>query len=106
VFSSDGRTLATGNFNGETYLWNLWNLQTGAHTVISEPGTVWAVAFSRDGTLAIGDADGANYLRAATTEGQGSALADPASGSDGAGAVAFSADGRSWRLATPTAPPT
>jgi hypothetical protein len=82
------------------------DLQTGARTVVSGPGTVWAVAFSRDGTLAIGDADGASYLRAATTGGQGGALADPASGSEGAGAVAFSADGGSWRLATPAAPPT
>ena len=92
AFSPDGATLATGNFNGDTYL---WNLRTGAHTVIPEPGTVWAVAFSRDGTLAIGDADGAAYLRAANaTGGQGSVLADPASGSEGVGALAFSADSR------------
>ena len=70
-------------------------LRTGVPTVIPEPGTVWAVAYSRDGTLAIGDADGAAYLRAATAaEGQGSVLADPASGSEGVGALAFSADGR------------
>ena len=92
AFSPDGRTLATGNFNGDTYL---WNLRTGVPTVIPEPRTVWAVAYSRDGTLAIGDADGAAYLRAATAaEGQGSVLADPASGSEGLGALAFSADGR------------
>jgi WD40 repeat protein len=51
AFSPDGATLATGNFNGDTYL---WNLRTGAHTVIPKPGAVWAVTYSRDGTLAIG----------------------------------------------------
>jgi WD40 repeat protein len=66
AFSPDGATLATGNFNGDTYL---WNLRTGARTVIPKPGAVWAVTYSWDGTLAIGDADGAAYLRAATATG-------------------------------------
>ena len=91
AFSADGTTIATGDSGGTAYLWNLAG-QT--HTVISEPGTVWAVAFSKNGTLAVGDADGSTYLRAAATGDNMATLTDPASGSQGVGAVAFSPDGR------------
>jgi len=86
AFSSDGKTLATGNFDGTTYL---WNLASGTHTVISEPGTVWAVAFSKDGMLAIGDDDGSTYLWDVATGGKTATLTDPASGSQCVGAVAI-----------------
>jgi WD40 repeat protein len=82
AFSPHGSTLATGDSGGTAYLWNLAG-QT--HTVISEPGTVWAVAFSKSGILAVGDADGSTYLRAAATGDYMATLTDPASGSQGVG---------------------
>jgi serine/threonine protein kinase len=91
AFSQDGRTLATGNLNGTVYL---WTVATGTSTVISEPGIVWAVAFGRDGALAIGDHDGRTYLRDVATGPDSAILTDPASGSQGVGAVAFSGDGK------------
>ena len=91
AFSADGTMIATGDSGGTAYLWNLAG-QT--HTVISEPRTVWAVAFSKSGILAVGDADGSTYLRAAATGDYMATLTDPASRSQGVGAVAFSPDGR------------
>jgi WD40 repeat protein len=90
AFSADGKTLATSSKSGATYL---WNLDSGSYSIISEPGTVWGVAFSPDGTLAIADDDGSTYLRNPAT-GQQTALPDPGSGSQGVGAVAFSPDGK------------
>jgi hypothetical protein len=90
AFSADGKTLATSSRSGATYL---WNLGSGSYSVISEPDTVWGVAFSPDGTLAIADNDGSTYLRNPAT-GQQTALPDPGSGSQGVGAVAFSPDGK------------
>ena len=89
AFSADGETLATGNFDGSTYI---WNISDGTHIVIPEPDTVWAVAFSRSGMLAIGDKDGTTYLWDIATSRQTATLTDP--GSQGVGAVAFSADGK------------
>ncbi len=91
AFSSDGKTLATGNSNGTAYL---WNLSSGAHTVISEPGPVWGVAFSKGGILAVGDNDGSTYLWDVATGSRSATLTDPASGAQGVGAVAFSPDGQ------------
>jgi serine/threonine protein kinase/WD40 repeat protein len=90
AFSADGTVIATGDSGGTAYLWNLAG-QT--QTVISEPDTVWAVAFSKNGMLAVGDADGSTYLRAAGTGDYIATLTDPASGSQGVGSVAFSPDG-------------
>ena len=91
AFSADGTMIATGDSGGTAYLWNLAG-QT--HTVITEPDTVWAVAFSKSGMLAVGDGDGSTYLRNAATGDYMATLTDPASGSQGVGAVAFSPDGR------------
>jgi serine/threonine-protein kinase len=91
AFSKDGRTIALGNSDGTAYL---WNLADGTHMVIPEPGTVWAVALSKSGLLAVGDADGSTYLRNTAASDNGATLTDPASGSQGVGAVAFSPDGQ------------
>jgi WD40 repeat protein len=65
AFSPDG-TLAAGNSDGSTYLWD-----TAAGTLtgtLTDPGPagsrqVRAVAFSKDGqTLAVGDSDRSVYL--------------------------------------------
>jgi hypothetical protein len=91
AFSPDGKTLVTGNDDGTTYV---WQIATGAHSVISEPGTVWGLAVSRQGILAIGDEDGSTHLYNLSTGNAGPTLPDPGSGSQGVGAVAFSPDGK------------
>jgi serine/threonine-protein kinase len=90
AFTPDGKVLATGNMDGTTYL---WNLATGTHTVITDPGTVWGLAISKDNLLAIGDSDGSTYLWDLRTGTQVATLRNPGSGSQGVGAVAFSPDG-------------
>jgi Protein kinase domain/WD domain, G-beta repeat len=91
AFSRDGKTLATGNSDGTAYL---WSLASGTHTIISEPRTVWAVAFGPGGMLAVGDMDGSTYLWDTAAGDEKATLTDPASGSQGVGAVAFSPDGK------------
>jgi len=91
AFSPDGKTLVTGNNDGTT---DIWRIGTGAHSVISEPGTVWGLAVSRQGILAVGDGDGSTYLYNLGTGNAAGRLPDPGSGSGGVGAVAFSPDGR------------
>ena len=91
AFSPDGKTLATGNYNGTTYL---WNVASGTHTVIPEPATVWGVAISKTDVLAIGDDNGSTYLRNLSTGNVSATLTDPATGSQGVGALAFSPDGK------------
>ncbi len=91
AFSTDGQTIAMGDSGGTAYL---WNPAAATRTVIPEPATVWAVALSKSGLLAIGDADGSTYLRDAVTGDSAGTLTDPGSGSQGVGAVAFSPDGQ------------
>jgi serine/threonine-protein kinase len=91
AFSPDGRTLATGNYNGSTYL---WNIARGTHTVIPAPATVWGVAISQSDVLAIGDDNGSTYLWNLRTGNASVTLTDPASGSHGVGALAFSPGGQ------------
>jgi WD40 repeat protein len=91
AFSPDGKTLTTGNYDGTTYL---WNIASGTHTVITEPATVWGVAISKSDVLAIGDKDGSTYLRDLSTGNASATLTDPATGSQGIGALAFSPDGQ------------
>ena len=91
AFGPDGKTLATGNYNGTTYL---WNIASGTHTVIPEPATVWGVAISKADVLAIGDDNGSTYLWNLSTGNASATLTDPATGSHGVGALAFSPDGK------------
>jgi WD40 repeat protein len=91
AFSPDGKTLATGNYDGTTYL---WNIASGTRTVITEPATVWGVAISKSDVLAIGDKDGSTYLWDLSTGKASATLTDPATGSQGVGALAFSPDGQ------------
>ncbi len=91
AFSPDGKTLTTGNYNGTTYV---WNISSGTRTVIPEPATVWGVAISKSDILAIGSANGSTYLWNLSTGKAGETLTDPATGSQGVGALAFSPDGR------------
>ncbi|HEY3903567.1 MAG TPA: hypothetical protein VGM14_06685, partial [Streptosporangiaceae bacterium] len=66
AFSPDGQTLAAGDHDGSTYLWNVAS-RTVAGMLATSPYSgqpkVWAVAFSPDGQLlATGDRAGVTDL--------------------------------------------
>jgi len=59
AFSPDGRTFATGSFDGRVIVWNLADLTRPRQFLVAGAGSVFSVAFSPDGrTVAAGDSDG------------------------------------------------
>jgi sugar lactone lactonase YvrE len=93
AFSPGGQTLAAGDADGST---DLWNFVTNEMTAsLADPGSkgVNSVAFGPDGkTLAAGDFNGHTYLWNVTTGKLTASLADP--GSKGLNSVAFGPDGK------------
>ena len=88
AFSPDGKTLAIGDYDGHTYLWNTRN-RTRTATFTDNQG-VSSVAFSPDGRiLATGNYRGHIYLWNVTTHVKTAALTTPGT----AKSVAFSPDG-------------
>ena len=94
AFSADGSTLAAGaqTGTGQDTVY-LWKLAGGSPVTVTEPGTVWGLAFSPAGTLAMADSDGSAYLYDPVTA-QRRALPDSGPVYQGVGAVGFSPDGR------------
>jgi WD40 repeat protein len=93
--SPDGQTLATGNDDGTTQLWDVTphHYHKIGGPLTGHGGPVDSVAFSPDGqTLATGSDDGTAQLWDVTT---GQQIGDPLTGHSGAvGSVAFSPDGQ------------
>ena len=93
AFSPDGRTLASGDFEGTVRLWDVATGRQVGSPLTGHTGPVLAVAFSRDGrTLASGGDDGTVRLWDVAT---GRPVGGPLTGHPGAVlSVAFSPDGR------------
>ncbi len=97
AFSPDGKTLATGDRSGNTYLWNVATASESAPLTDPNSGSsgVLSVAFSPDGKfLAAGDSNGRTYLWNVAARTESAPLSDPNSGSSGVLSVAFSPDGK------------
>jgi hypothetical protein len=91
AFRPIGDTLAVGDNDGSTYLWDVATKHHGAplNSII-----VNAVAFSPDGrTLAAGNLNGTTYLWDVATGSRIAILTDPGTGSHDVDAVAFSPNG-------------
>jgi serine/threonine protein kinase/Tol biopolymer transport system component len=104
AFSPDDKTLAVGDGDDRTYLWDVATHRITA--TLRDPGTgpqpaVNSVAFSPDGqTLAVGDDNGSTYLWNVATRSITATLTNPGR-KGGVGQVAFSPDGQT--LAVPEA---
>jgi serine/threonine protein kinase len=92
AISPDGRTLATGDTNGNAYL---WDAGTGRQLAVLNGGgaKVFAVAFSRDGTMvATGYGNGRTSVWKAVTGQMIDTVSDPAG--KAVNTIAFSPDGK------------
>ena len=93
AFSGDGATLATGDMNGNAYLWSVGSGHKAGVLRGSGGAKVLSVAVSPDGTLtATGDGNGTTYLWRTST---GRLITTISDTGDGAiNSVAFSPDGK------------
>jgi WD40 repeat protein len=96
AFSADGRLLAATDKNGRALL---WSVATSHGVPLATPAgsPVWGASFG-PGVLVLADGDGRAYLwriqTPAPTASPVGFLADPRTGPDGIGALAFSHDGK------------
>lgn len=100
AFSGDGNLLAAASQSGSA---ELWSVAQSSGNSIQVPGSaagqaVWAISFSGSNVLVMGDDDGQSFLYRVTesslTTSLAGTLADPSSGQQGVGALAFSPNGR------------
>src|SRR5260370_168794 len=96
AFTPDGRTLATGDENGNAYL---WDADTGRQTAVLRGGAkVFAVAFSPDAAMvATGYGNGSTYVWKAATGQLIDTIFD--AGGKAVDSVAFSPDGKTLAAA-------
>ncbi len=91
AFAPDGKTLASGSWNGEVRLWDLSKQPTGRTLAVKHSGAVWDLAFSADGQqLASGSYDKTVRLWRPS---DGTSLRTLGGHGSGVYAVAFSPDG-------------